>query len=282
MLLISIALTLLFSGPPVQTPPRPSPDTGWKRLAGGLDFRIVDGGASCRRGSRAIAIARFEPSRWRLEPFTSAETPGSSASANIEAWQKRTGATVMFNAGQYYPDKVPMGLFIKQGRNFGSKQIKSWKGLLVSEPARVRQGPRHPRATILDLEHDRFSLAASRWRVVIQSFMLLDREGKKRVRRSDWLANRTVVAADRSGRLLAIHTEGGWTLWELADWIAKSDLDVRQAMSMDGGFESQMIARSGGFDYLSYGQWHIDDRGDRSLPGLKVSLPAVIGIFPRR
>jgi len=281
MIPLTIALTLLCSVTPPQAPARASPDTGWKRPASGLEFRIVDGGAACRRGSRAIAIARFDPARWRIEPFTSAETSKAPVSSNIEAWQKRTGAAVMLNAGQYYPDRVPMGLFLKQGRNLGSKQIKSWKGLLVAEPSRVRRG-RHPRATILDLEHDKFALATSPWRVVIQSFMLLDREGKKRVRRSDWLANRTVVAADRSGRLLAIHTEGGWTLWDLADWLAKSDLGVRQAMAMDGGFEAQMIARVGGFNYLSYGQWHIDDRGDRSLPGMKVSLPAVIGIFPRR
>ena len=109
--------------------------------------------------------------------------------------------------------------------------------------------------------------------------MLLDRNGKKRVRRSDWLANRTVVAMTREDRLLVLVTEGAWSLWDLADWIARSDLGVRHAMSLDGGFESQMAIRSKGLDYTTYGQFSVDDRGDHSIPGLRVSLPAVVALF---
>jgi len=267
--------TALAAGTTRPHAPPTSAGGAWKRLGPGLEFRVVDGGATCRRGSHAVAIARIDPARWRVEPYLSSEA------VDIEAWQRRTGAAVMINAGQYYPDRRPMGLFVKQGRNLGTKQLASWKGLLVAEPAAGRPR-RTARAAIVDLEHDDFTLSSSPWRVVVQSFMLLDRDGKKRVRHSDWIANRTVVAVDRRGRVLALHTEGGWTLWDLADWLARSDLGVRQAMSMDGGFESQMSVRAVGFVYASYGQWHVDDRGDRSLAGLHVPLPAVIGFLQRR
>src|SRR5262249_37069235 len=146
---------------------------------------------------------------------------------------------IVFNAGQYYPNRVPMGLFLKDRRNLGSAQVKSWKGMLVAEPRTSRRAHgKVPRAAILDLDHDPFVPAEAVWRFAVQSFMLLDRDGGKRVRRSDWVANRTAVAADSHGRLLVIHTEGGWALWDLADWIARSDLGVQQAMAMDGGFES--------------------------------------------
>ena len=249
----------------------------------------MDGGPLCRMGSRAVAVARIEPSRWRLEPFSYTEDPNARANfarepLDIEAWQRRTGAAIVFNAGQYFADRTPMGLFVKGGRNLGSSQIKAWKGLLVAEPAGTSKGRGRsaPRATILDLEHERFALSSTPYRVVVQSFMLLDRDGRKRVRRSDWLANRTVVAVDRRGRLLVLHTEGAWSLWDFADWLARSGLGVRQAMAMDGGFESQISIRSGATVYLSCGQWHIDDRGDHSIPGLRVNLPAVIGLFPRK
>ena len=240
----------------------------------------MDGGAAARRGSRAVAVVRIEPSRWRIEPFSHREKPGSDP-LDIESWQRRTGATVIFNAGQYYPDRVPMGLFVKSGQNLGSRLIKAWKALLVAEPVGQRRG-RLPRAGILDLQYDEFAESTTPYRVALQSFMLLDREGKKRVRRSDWLANRTVVATDRRGRLLVLHTEGAWSLWDFADWMDRSDLDVRHAMAMDGGFESQLCVRAGKGDYVSYGRWHIDDRGDHSMAGLHVGLPAVIGVFPRK
>ena len=90
-----------------------------------------------------------------------------------------------------------------------------------------------------------------------------------------------MLATDRTGRLLILYTEGAYTLWDLADWIQRSDLDVRHAMSMDGGFESQLCVREGKVDYLSHGRWHVDDRGDHSIPGVRVHLPGVIGLLPR-
>jgi uncharacterized protein YigE (DUF2233 family) len=271
----------------------PGAGTGWRSVAPGLEFRTIDGTGVCRRGSPLVAVVRLRPERWRIDLFHylgapaggpsaagSAADPNRAAPMDVEEWQRRTGAAVVFNAGQYYPDRTPMGLFVKQGRNLGSKQLKDWKGLLVAEP---RGTGRRPRAGILDLEHDTFSLPASPYGIVLQSFMLLDRDGDKRVRRSDWHANRTAVAVDRRGRILILHTEGAWTLWELADWIQHaSRLGVRQAMSLDGGFESQLCLHAGGADYLSFGRWHVDDRGDHSLPGARAKLPAVVAVFPRK
>jgi hypothetical protein len=111
--------------------------------------------------------------------------------------------------------------------------------------------------------------------------MLLDRTGAKRVRRSDWHANRTILATDDRARLLVLHTEGACTLWELAGWLHDSDLGVRHALSLDGGFESQMSIHAGSFDYVSWGRWHVDDRGDHSIPGVRMTHPAAIGLFPR-
>ncbi len=255
-----------------------APESPWKRLDGGLEFRIMDGGAVCRDGSPGIAVVRFDPERWRIDLFHYSEEPGATQSRDIAGWQARTGAAVIFNAGQYYPDRRPMGLFMKGGRNLGTRRLKDWKGLLVAEPGGIKG---IPRARIFDLDHETFDASTTPYGIVLQSFMILDRDGRKRVRRSDWRANRTVVAADRRGRLLVLHTEGAYTLWELADWLSRSDLDVREAMAMDGGFEAQMSVRSGGTEYLSFGQWHVDDRGDHSMPGVHSLLPAAVGLFPR-
>ncbi len=260
----------------------PPPTTGassassWSTLASGLELRMMDGGDACRKGSHRIAVVRFDPVRWKIDLFH--ESEDGAGSADIDRWQQRTGAAVMFNAGQYTPDHVPMGLFVKGGRNLGTSPHRSWKGVLVAEPDDAET---RPRATIIDLDHDTFDPDATPYRVAVQSFMLLDRHGRKRVRHSDWHANRTVVATDDEGRVLVVHTEGAYTLWDLADWLDRSALGVTQALSLDGGFEAQMCVRAGGTDYLSFGQWNVDARGDRSLPGARRRLPAAIGLFPR-
>jgi uncharacterized protein YigE (DUF2233 family) len=256
-------------------------DVSWRGLGPGLEFRLMkgdDAGPRARKGPAAVAVLRADPARWRLDLFHQGETAAGGIGRDAAAWQQLTGATVILNASQYYPDLKPMGLFYKEGRNLGTHLLPRWKGVLAGEP---RSGQALPQVAILDLEHEPFRLEQTPWRVALQSFMLLDRNGGKRVRRSEWHASRSAAAIDRQGRLLLLHTEGAWTLWELADWLSRSDLDVREALSMDGGFEAQMCVRSGAFEYVSYGGWHVDDRGDHSLPGLRVKLPGVLALFPR-
>ncbi|HEY3174915.1 MAG TPA: phosphodiester glycosidase family protein [Candidatus Polarisedimenticolia bacterium] len=273
---IAILSLVLLALPGAPTAPAP-----WRTLAPGLEFRMIDGGAGCRKGSRDIAIVRVEPGLWRLDLHHASEDPNVRGGRDADEWRARTGAAVVFNASQYYPDHRPMGLFVKDGRNLGTRRITAWKGILAAEPAGAAGGAR-PKLAILDLDHDPFDPATTPYQVVLQSFMILDRDGLKRVRRSEWHANRTVVAVDRRERVLILVTAGAWTLWELADRLAGDPaLDVRQAMSLDGGFESQMSLRAGGFDYLAFGQWHVDGRGDHSVPGLRVKLPAVVALYPR-
>jgi len=268
-----LALLGLLMGP---GPRAAGPTPAWRQLGPGLATRSVDGSAICRKGSPAIRIVRLDPAHWRLDVFHYSEK--DERPVDIERWARRTGAPVAVNAGQYYPDRRPMGLFIKEGKNLGTPLIRPWKGMLVAEPG---ADPNAPRADILDLEYQSFDPLQSPWSIAVQSFMIVDHKGKKRVRRSEWHANRTILATDSRSALLMIHTEGAYTLWELAGWLFSSDLDVRHAMSLDGGLESQMVIRTGGMDYLSTGQWNVDDRGDHSLPGIRRSLPAIIAIFPR-
>src|SRR5512143_451566 len=132
--LAALALCLL-AAPSGERPPAA---TRWIRVAPGLEFRTMDGTGMCRRGSPAIAVARVDPGRWRLEPFletSSGASRGHRTARDIDHWQKATGAALIFNAGQYRPDRVPMGLFVKDGRDFGSGRVKAWKGILVAEPS---------------------------------------------------------------------------------------------------------------------------------------------------
>jgi len=251
----------------------------WTPVAPGLEFRILDGGPGARKGPSTIGVLRADPGRWRLDLFHLSEPAAAGVARDVDGWQRLTGAAAVLNAGQYYPDKLPMGIFLKQGRNLGTKLHSQWKGLLAGEPSGSAPAPR---IDIIDLERDTFLPHSPSYQVAMQSFMLLDRSGRKRVRRSDWHASRSAAAIDRSGRLLMVHTDGSWTLWELADWLARSELNVREALSMDGGYEAQMCVRSGSFSYLSYGGWHVDDRGDHSLPGYRAKLPAVVALFPRK
>src|SRR5258708_1199839 len=85
----------------------------WRTLAPGVEFGTVRGDPYCRRGSSTLAIVRFDPARLRLHVRHFARI--SDRPLDVTEWQHATGAAVVFNAGQFYPNWNYMGLLVGDG-----------------------------------------------------------------------------------------------------------------------------------------------------------------------
>ncbi|MBW1712871.1 MAG: phosphodiester glycosidase family protein [Deltaproteobacteria bacterium] len=229
-----------------------------------------------RLGSPLIGVVRLDPDLVRFEVFHFRDLP-SGRPLTVEQWQKQTKALITVNSGQFDRRGTHLGLLIRGGTNIGTGLLSVWKGVFAAEPVNKTL----PKAVLIDLAYTPFDPAANLYTQAVQSFMLLDIKGRKRVRKSDWKANRTILATDQAGRVLLLCTEGGYTLWGFADWLKESKLGVVQAMSLDGGYKSEMAVKVGDFEYVTYGQWETNDYGNLSLPGFRATLPAVIGVFAR-
>jgi uncharacterized protein YigE (DUF2233 family) len=257
----------------------------WRQLDPGLEFMrwpvprfdTATGTGYCRMGEPFIAVLRIDPGLWRFEVLHYTLYGKDAEPLTIREWQEKAYASAVFNAGQYYPDLSYMGLLISGDRKFSSKSHPQWQALFVAEPTRSGMGW----ARILDLKHDRFRLNSTAYTQIAQSFMLFDQTGRKRVKKGNWVANRTAVAEDRRGRILVFVSEGGFTIWDFARLLQASELNLVKAMSMDGGYESELAVTVRDFSYATFGQWETNDNGDISLPGAEMPLPAVVCVFPR-
>ena len=244
----------------------------WQRLSPGAEFAIVNGEPWCRRGPSRVAVVRVDPTRVRLRLHHFRQLPAAQP-LPIAEWQRATGALAVFNAGQFYEDWSYMGLLVSGGQVISGTTHPGFRAALVAEP---RRGPRT--AHVLDLDREPLRPDSLPWNEVAQSFMLFDRDGAVRVRRSDRVANRTVVGEDRRGRILVLTSEGGYTLHDFADLLRTAPLGLVQAMSMDGGAEAQLCVRAGSFRYASFGRWQDDT--DVTEPFARTPLPTVVGIYP--
>lgn len=251
----------------------------WEALRPGLEFTVVRGEPYCRRGSADIGVLRIDTERFRLAVHHYSEHADERPLGIVE-WQRRTRGVAVFNAGQYYPDMSYMGLLISNGSVVSGTPHPEFKAALVAEPTQSqrRRGTHARRARVLDLETDELRSQEPPWEEVAQSFMLFDRHGTVRVRKSDRVANRTVVGEDAQGRLLVITTEGGYTLWELAQLLQAGHLDLKHAMCMDGGAEAKLVIKMERFAWASFGPW--DGRDDGGVRA-DVPLPAVVAVYPR-
>lgn len=242
----------------------------FRTLRPGIEFGTIHGEPYCRWGSPQIAVLRIDPKRARIRVLHYSRLPGRQPMTIVE-WLRKSEALAVFNAGQYYPDYSYMGLLVSEGVTVSTRPHPNYQAALVASP--VGAGPR---AEVLDLTQRRIDAQHPAWREVAQSFMLFDSSGALRIRRSNQIANRTVVAEDKEGRLLAITSEGGYTLHEFAKLLQAAPLGLSHAMSMDGGDEAELCVHAGGFRYASFGPWKPDAVPDS--PGAQVPLPAVIAV----
>ena len=265
------ALCVLFAGPALAEEAA-AEAIAWKTLAPGLEMVSLSAEESVRAGSGTIDILRIDPDRY---DFRILAAPRGAEGHNAEEWLERSGAEVVVNAGQYLPDGSYIGLLVRDGMASG-RLASRLEGLFVAGP----EDDSLARARVLDLRYTAYDPQRSPYRQAAQSLMLLDRFGQIRVRRSARVAHRTAVAQDRKNRILFIVTQGGHTLWELADFLKQSRLGLREVMCMDGGQESQLAIKLPQFKYSHFGGPSASPQVP--LPWPAPPLPAALAVYPRK
>ena len=247
--------TSTWSAPPTFTPaptrtPLP-PDTGWQPVRPGVEIRSID--IAVAPSTERVTVARLDPSQ---VTFRVVYTPGIAYP--ISAWAQQQGALLVVNGGYFTSEEVVTGLTISGGVSYGAG-YGDYAGMFAVTSAdavsvrRLRAWPYDPAEGLRD---------------AIQSFPVLVRPGGEVGFPPDaddgTPSRRTVVAQDRSGRILLLIAPRGYlSLHEMAVWLAGSDLDVDTALNLDGGTSS--------------GFWMVDGPQIESM----VSVPVVIGVFAK-
>lgn len=212
---------------------------------------------------KKIHVVRFEARNWRFEPHYFREYPQQQRMSSHE-WMIKTTASLVINAGQYDTDFQHLGWFIHDSKNWGGRQHPIWKGILAGEPSVNKN---HPNITIIDLQKTPMNLDSLSYRFAVQSLMLFDKTGKIRVNKSSKSARRCVIGEGTDGFIYLIVTETDWVLWDLAKHLLNSDLNIKQAISMDGGAQAQISIKSNANDII--------------IPRFQMALPCVICFYPK-
>lgn len=244
----------------------------WRALGQGLGFAEIKVFRDEERVD-TLAVVRVDPANNAFRVF-------HHAPQSITAWQKESGAPVVFNASYYCQDSQPCGLIFSDGKPLGPWRNAQMRGMFVAEPKGL--SPDLPWATILDLIATPFNAKAFPWTQGVQSFpLLLDTKGRIRVHNSDKAAQRTVIATDRQGNILILNTsEAYFTLYDLAIFLKTSALEIDTALNLDGGTEAQLYIKTKDFERFSPSSW--ESRVGNLLAQQQFRLPTVVGVFPRQ
>ena len=253
-------------------------DLQWESFGDGLAVSVWQPRERCP-DIDSLLVVDADPERYRFSVHYYAQE-GLAHPPTIEEWQKRTQATVLFNAGLFRENFAYLGLLFKEGHSLGSRRHTTWQGLFVAEPA---QPTTEPNARVLDLARDPFQESAPPYREAAQSLMLLDRTGTIRVRQTGKLAYQTLVAETRNGHILVFKSVGLVSLHGVGQCLRDAFPSIRTAMAMDGGSSSDLLVSDSlwtqGTPHPQRASWKEWFAGT-STP--HIPLPAVIGISPRK
>ncbi len=243
VLSIGLLLTLACNAPLFTPMPTPTPtatptptlpptatplpeDTGWQTIQPGIEVRSLN--VAVATNVERVTVARLDPT---TVMFRVLYAPG--APALVSAWAQQTGATLVVNAGYFTEEQVVTGLTISNRERFGTP-YGDFAGMFAVTDAGeasvrwLRTWPYDPSEPL---------------REAVQCFPVLVKPGGVMGFPADAddgrPARRTVIAQDRSGRILMlIAPRGFFGLHTLATWLAESDLDVDTALNLDGGASS--------------------------------------------
>jgi len=285
----------------------------WIEAGNGLDFSRV----RIYRGDEhvdTVAMLRVNPKQYTLRAV-SGFSRDNLEMHTAEEWQQMTGAAAVVNAAQYMGGDMygcPVAPMRADGRNIGPGANKNVRGMILAQP--VAEGL--PEISFLDINYDAEHFGLKRvackgksecWGIdtaalakakkywnsyenMVQHWgMLLDREGRIRIRSSDWQANRTVTAMGNDRNFYIFNTEGGFFTLHyfgrlLRDANAKRYLNINTAMNMDGGYEADLVVRAPKLEYTAYGRFETyGPEHDASWPeGRKIRIPNVLCVVPKK
>ncbi len=218
-------VTLLGGCASTSTGSAPPSAEVWETLAPGLDWRLYRPGSSMLT---QLVVLRIDPAYYT---FRVHYRPG--APLTLAGWSAALPNAIAFvNANYFDPEHHALGLVVADGVAYG-KAYDHFGGMLQvqGDVVRVRSTTREPyQGEALDQAVQAFPMLVTDWKA---SFF--NTQGDRSTRR-------TVVGQDRQGRIVLITTSSfaGMRLVDLSAYLVTTDLDLAEAVNLDGGGSTLM------------------------------------------
>jgi uncharacterized protein YigE (DUF2233 family) len=207
------------------------PDTGWRIITPGIEYRELRVTFDDR--SDRLRLARVDPAQARLRVVYNPDSP-----RRVSEWLVSTQAQVVINGNYFDPQNRALGLIIADGARTGVN-YEGFGGMLAISENTVKV-----RWNVSESYRQDEALTYA-----MQNFPMLvlpGGEANTQIDDNERLAPRSVVAQDRSGRVVFLVSPSlMFTLTGLGQWLASSDLDIDTALNLDGGTSTGMLLREG-------------------------------------
>lgn len=253
MLLVTANCTLSLPLPiaPTVTPTISPDSSGWLELAPGLERHNYQPNPD--NALATITVIRVDPDRYS---FRAHYRPANAL--NLAAWRQALPDAALFINGNFFdPQKVAIGMVVADG--VASGQSFTGRGGMLQ----VQNGQPRVRSLIAE------PYGGEPLEQAVQAFPMLVLNGQSSYNNTQDrdVSRRSVVAQDTSGRILLMTTSLlGISLTDLSAFLAASDMQIVNALNLDGGGSTML--------YVGAGQTPIQQASFDAVP-------VVLAVYPK-
>jgi hypothetical protein len=245
----------------------------WRTIGLGFDVAELPVLADGREVDR-ILLARIDPAHFRFIVRNA-----SAGDKDLDDWMKDLGAALVVNGSYYSRTGEPDTPFLSDGKPLGPKDYDARAGAFVASASFTG---------IRDLAHEDWKTAFQGAENAMVSYPLLVANGASHVAiASRWLANRSFVGQDSTGRVIVGTTRDAFfSLDRLAHFLLDAPLDLKLALNLDGGPVACQGVNLNGYQRKTYGLWEATVEGSQAhllvYPyGSTDALPVVLAVLPK-
>jgi Phosphodiester glycosidase len=267
---VSVRLGLRDHPPATQAGP-----FAWQTIVDGFDIGelpVIADGTEVDR----ILLARVDPARFR---FVARNAPAGNK--ELADWMSELGAVLVINGSYYSPRGTPDTPLVSNGALLGPAEYDAKHGAFVASQTDAR---------IHDLGHEDWHDAFHGADDAMVSYpLLIAEDGSSRVKSDPhWLANRSFVAQDSSGKIILGTTkEASFSLDRLATFLREAPLGLTIALNLDGGPIACQAVALNGFRRDFCGNWELATQQGKlrlltqAFGRKRWALPIVLAVLPK-
>jgi hypothetical protein len=251
----------------------------WTAVEKGLELGIFQAPVRSPYGDSKIYVLRINPKLFDFELVLATEN--GKKMKTVQEWCTEKKLIACINAGMYDgkdPSHPENAKFVNRGytQNFSHINSPTWttdKAVIAFN----RKDTTVPAFQIIDMQCQNINILKTKYNSLVQGIRMVDCKQTNRWFKDNKLWGMSLMAMDKSGNMLWIHTYSPYTIYNFTEMLLKMPLQIYDMIYLDGGIPSVF--------YLSANKTTVYRRGtypenfaDKEFDSYSIILPNVIGI----
>lgn len=222
----------------------------------------------------SLAVVRLPPENFDF--VLCAVGRGKHPPLTLRQWAQREGLSAAINASMYLPDGVTSTGYLREGDYANNRRLaRRFGAFFVAGPDDAAL----PAATIIDKDEPDWQERLSRYRLVVQNYRLISRDGRILWKPGGPRNAIAAVGVDAEGRILFLHCREPLDAYSFAEALLRLPLRIGATMYVEGGGQAGLVLRADGMerDYAGRSAAEFLTAGS-----IRAALPNVLGARRRQ